>query len=100
LENDSVLVRDRGCRQGYPPDILLKFATRAKSKIYHVPGGDHPSMIAHAEVTVAAIVDAANAVSRQRQNTKPQDDRPGPLAAGSSGSLHRQSGHVSRQAEV
>ena len=30
-----------------PPDIQLKFATRAKSKIYHVPGGDHPSMIAH-----------------------------------------------------
>jgi pimeloyl-ACP methyl ester carboxylesterase len=46
-----------------PPDILLKFATRAKSKIYHVPDGDHPSMIAHPEVTVAAIEDAANAVS-------------------------------------
>jgi hypothetical protein len=46
-----------------PPDILLKFATRAKSKIYHVPGGDHPSMIAHPQVTVAAIEDAANAVS-------------------------------------
>ena len=46
-----------------PPDIQLKFATRAKSKIYHVPGGDHPSMIAHPEVTVAAIGDAANAVS-------------------------------------
>lgn len=46
-----------------PPDIQLKFATRAKSKIYHVPGGDHPSMIAHPEVTVAAIRDAANAVS-------------------------------------
>ena len=46
-----------------PPDILLKFATRAKLKIYHVPGGDHPSMIAHPEVTVAAILDAANAVS-------------------------------------
>ena len=46
-----------------PPDILLTFATRAKSKIYHVPGGDHPSMIAHPEVTVAAIRDAANAVS-------------------------------------
>jgi pimeloyl-ACP methyl ester carboxylesterase len=46
-----------------PPDVLLKFATRAKSKIYHVPGGDHPSMIAHPEVTVAAIEDAANAVS-------------------------------------
>ena len=49
-----------------PPDILLKFATRAKSKIYHVPGGDHPSMIAHPEVTVAAIRDAANAVSVKR----------------------------------
>jgi pimeloyl-ACP methyl ester carboxylesterase len=47
-----------------PPDILLKFATRAKSRIYHVPGGDHPSMIAHPEVTVAAIRDAANAVSQ------------------------------------
>jgi pimeloyl-ACP methyl ester carboxylesterase len=46
-----------------PPDILLKFATRAKSKIYHVPGGDHPSMIAHPEVTETAIRDAANAVS-------------------------------------
>jgi pimeloyl-ACP methyl ester carboxylesterase len=46
-----------------PPDIQLKFATRAKSKIYHVPGGDHPSMIAHPEVTAAAIRDAANAVS-------------------------------------
>jgi len=46
-----------------PPDVQLKFATRAKSKIYHVPGGDHPSMIAHPEVTVAAIRDAANAVS-------------------------------------
>lgn len=46
-----------------PPDIQLKFATRAKSRIYHVPGGDHPSMIAHPEVTVAAIRDAANAVS-------------------------------------
>jgi hypothetical protein len=32
--------------------------------IVHVPGGDHPSMIAHPEVTVAAIRDAANAVSR------------------------------------
>ena len=49
-----------------PPDILLKFATRAKSKIYHVPGGDHPSMIAHPEVTVTAIRDAANAVSVKR----------------------------------
>jgi pimeloyl-ACP methyl ester carboxylesterase len=47
-----------------PPDIQLKFATRAKSKIYHVPGGDHPSMIAHPEVTVTAIQDAANSVSR------------------------------------
>jgi pimeloyl-ACP methyl ester carboxylesterase len=46
-----------------PPDILLKFATRAKSKIYHVPGGDHPSMIAHPDVTVAAIRDAVAAVS-------------------------------------
>ncbi len=46
-----------------PPDILLKFATRAKSKVSHVPGGDHPSMIAHPEVTVAAIEDAANTVS-------------------------------------
>ena len=46
-----------------PPEIQLKFATRAKSKISHVPGGDHPSMIGHPEVTVAAIRDAANAVS-------------------------------------
>jgi pimeloyl-ACP methyl ester carboxylesterase len=47
-----------------PPDILNKFATRAKSKVYHVPGGDHPSMIAHPEVTVEAIKDAANTVAR------------------------------------
>lgn len=47
-----------------PPDIQQKFATRAKSKVYHVPGGDHPSMISHPEVTVAAIQDAAGAVSR------------------------------------
>ncbi len=46
-----------------PPDIQAKFAARAKSKIYHVPGGDHPSMIAHPEITVSAIRDAANAVS-------------------------------------
>jgi pimeloyl-ACP methyl ester carboxylesterase len=46
-----------------PPDILNKFATRAKSKVYHVPGGDHPSMIGHPEVTVAAIEDAANTVA-------------------------------------
>ena len=46
-----------------PPDILTKFATRAKSKVYHIPGGDHPSMIAHPEVTVAAIEDAANTVA-------------------------------------
>jgi pimeloyl-ACP methyl ester carboxylesterase len=46
-----------------PPDIQEKFATRAKSKVYHVPGGDHPSMIAHPEVTVAAIEDAANTVA-------------------------------------
>jgi pimeloyl-ACP methyl ester carboxylesterase len=46
-----------------PPPIQQKFATRAKSKIYHIPGGDHPSMIAHPEVTVAAIEDAANTVS-------------------------------------
>jgi pimeloyl-ACP methyl ester carboxylesterase len=46
-----------------PPDIQLKFATRAKSKVYHVPGGDHPSMIGHPEVAAAAIRDAANAVS-------------------------------------
>ena len=47
-----------------PPDIQLKFATRAKSKIYHVPGGDSPSMIAHPEVTVAAIIEAASSISR------------------------------------
>jgi pimeloyl-ACP methyl ester carboxylesterase len=46
-----------------PPAIQLAFATRAKSKVYHVPGGDHPSMIAHPDVTVAAILDAANSVS-------------------------------------
>jgi pimeloyl-ACP methyl ester carboxylesterase len=46
-----------------PPDIQNKFATRAKSKVYHVPGGDHPSMIAHPEVTVAAIEDAAKTVA-------------------------------------
>jgi pimeloyl-ACP methyl ester carboxylesterase len=46
-----------------PPDLQLKFATRAKSKIYHVPGGDHPSMIAHPEATVEAIQDAAKAIS-------------------------------------
>src|SRR5215470_5971463 len=47
-----------------PPDIQNKFATRAKSKVYHVPGGDHPSMIAHPELTVEAIEDAANTVAR------------------------------------
>ena len=31
------------------------------------PGGDHPSMIAHPEVTVDAIRDAANAVSVKRR---------------------------------
>jgi pimeloyl-ACP methyl ester carboxylesterase len=46
-----------------PPDIQMKFATRAKSKVYHVPGGDHPSMIGHPEVTVAAIEDAASSVA-------------------------------------
>jgi hypothetical protein len=46
------------------PGVQLKFATRAKSKIYHVPGGDHPSTIAHPEVTVAAIRDAASSISR------------------------------------
>ena len=46
-----------------PPDIQEKFATRAKSKVYHVPGGDHPSMIGHPEVTVAAIEDAANTIA-------------------------------------
>jgi pimeloyl-ACP methyl ester carboxylesterase len=46
-----------------PPDIQAKFAARAKSKIYHVPGGDHPSMIGHPEIAAAAIRDAANAVS-------------------------------------
>jgi hypothetical protein len=45
------------------PGIQLKFATRAKSKIYHVPGGDQPSMIGHPEVTVTAINDAVKAVS-------------------------------------
>ena len=47
-----------------PPDIQLKFATRAKSKVYHVPGGDHPSMIGHPEIAAEAIRDAANSVSR------------------------------------
>ena len=46
-----------------PPGIQEQFATRAKSKVYHVPGGDHPSMVSHPEVTVAAIEDAANTVS-------------------------------------
>jgi pimeloyl-ACP methyl ester carboxylesterase len=46
-----------------PPATQLMFATRAKSKVYHVPGGDHPSMIGHPEVTVAAIRDAATSVS-------------------------------------
>jgi pimeloyl-ACP methyl ester carboxylesterase len=47
-----------------PPDILGRFAARAKSKIYHVTGGDHPSMIAHPDVTVNAIEDAANAIAQ------------------------------------
>jgi pimeloyl-ACP methyl ester carboxylesterase len=46
-----------------PSDIQTKFATRAKSKVSRVPGGDHPSMIVHPEVTVAAIEDAANTVA-------------------------------------
>jgi hypothetical protein len=40
----------------------MKFATLAKLKVYHVPGGDHPSL-AHPEVTVAAIEDAAKTVA-------------------------------------
>jgi pimeloyl-ACP methyl ester carboxylesterase len=63
MEDDSLLVRHRGCRQGHSTRLQLKFATRAKSKVYHVPGGDHPSMIGHPEVTVTAINAAANAVS-------------------------------------
>ena len=56
-----------------PPAIQQKFATRAKSKVYHVPGGDHPSMIAHPEVTVAAIEDAANSV--QAKNARAESTR-------------------------
>ena len=36
-------------------------------RIYHVPGGDHPSMIAHPEA-VAAIRDAAGAVDGGHRN--------------------------------
>jgi len=44
-------------------DESPRSSSRAKSKVYHVPGGDHPSMIAHPEVTVAAIEDAATTVA-------------------------------------
>jgi hypothetical protein len=36
-------------------------AERAKSHIIHVPGGSHPSMIMHPQVTVDAIEAAAAA---------------------------------------
>ena len=46
-----------------PPDIQAKFVRVPSRNSEKVPGGDHPSMIAHPEGTVAAIRDAANAVS-------------------------------------
>jgi pimeloyl-ACP methyl ester carboxylesterase len=46
-----------------PPGILQKFATRAKSKVYPFRVANHPSTIAHPEVTVVAIEDAANTVA-------------------------------------
>lgn len=47
-----------------PPKLMLSMATRAKSTISHAPGGDHPSMLAHPEVTVAAITAAAVATMK------------------------------------
>jgi pimeloyl-ACP methyl ester carboxylesterase len=38
-----------------PPAAQLSMATRAKAKISHAPGGGHPSMLSHPDVTVAAI---------------------------------------------
>ena len=46
-----------------PPNIQLMMAERAKAHIAHVPGS-HPSMIAHPEATVAAIVAAAQGTQR------------------------------------
>jgi pimeloyl-ACP methyl ester carboxylesterase len=47
-----------------PPAAQLSMATRAKATISHVPGGSHPSMVVHPEVTVAAIDAAASATSK------------------------------------
>ena len=67
MEDNSVLVRHRGRRQGHSARHPAQVCDACQvEKIYHVPGGDHPSMIAHLEVTVDAIRDAANAVSVKR----------------------------------
>jgi pimeloyl-ACP methyl ester carboxylesterase len=47
-----------------PPKAQLFMATRAKAHISHVPGGGHPSMLSHPEVTVAAIMAAVSATSK------------------------------------
>jgi pimeloyl-ACP methyl ester carboxylesterase len=46
-----------------PPALQLRMAQRAKGTVSHVPGGSHPSMIAHPEATVAAIEAAAAATA-------------------------------------
>ena len=38
--------------------------------LYHIPDGDHPSMIGHPEVTVAAIEDAASTVARSGSDVR------------------------------
>jgi pimeloyl-ACP methyl ester carboxylesterase len=47
-----------------PPKAQLFMATRAKAHISHVPGGGHPNMLSHPEVTVAAIMAAVSATAK------------------------------------
>jgi hypothetical protein len=42
-----------------PPDIQLKFAARAKSRIYHVPGGDRAVVITAGEAILALTTSLA-----------------------------------------
>jgi pimeloyl-ACP methyl ester carboxylesterase len=51
--------------QVIPPKAQLFMATRAKAQITHAPNAGHPSMLSHPEVTVAAILAAASAVSKK-----------------------------------
>ena len=47
-----------------PPKAQLFMATRANAHISHAPGGGHPSMLSHPDVTVAAIIAAASATMK------------------------------------